>query len=421
MTDAKQLESVRDLEPAPYIRDMQQLTDHAECEEVLKSRDFVQGSHRESAPFFADSLIMLDGEPHFERRRLESVLFTKAALEHYERQALDPHIDQVVAEAAANNRGPDGVVRGDLSQMLREMLARISATITGIDGVDDPASTSRFRWFLEQLGAGVTVEWSTEDHDEMIRRILGVRDEFVEEFFAPSVERRRELLARRDAGEIGDDDLPTDLLTLMIDNWREDWPDHVALHEATLFLVAATQTTTHTAPHVIRHLDEWLADHPADRERLEDPEFLKRAAYEALRLHLPAPALLREAVRDVTLSTGRRVAAGERVACLFTPANRDEKVFGDDVRSFDPHRDTGSTKPWGLAFGGGEHMCIGRALVTGLSARTDGTEGTDGTIVRILRALFRAGVKVDPDDTPAYTEASHHDAYERFPVVFTNL
>jgi cytochrome P450 len=414
-------EAVRDLEPAPYIRELQQLTSHAECEEVLKSKDFVQGSHQESAAFFDDSLLVLDGEPHFERRRLESVLFTRAALEHYERQALDPHIDQVIAEAAANGRGGDGLVRGDLCLMLREMLARISATITGIDGVDDPASSARFRWFLEELGTGATVEWSNDDHDEVIARILGVRDQFVDEFFGPSMQRRKDLLASREAGEIGDDDLPMDLLTLLLAHWDDDWDDELPVRESTLYLVAATQTTTHTAPHVIRHLDEWLDDHPEDRQRLEDAQFLKRAAYEALRLHLPAPALLRIAKRDVVLSSGRRIAAGERVACMFTPANRDDSVFGDDVRSFDPWRDVGSAKPWGLAFGGGEHMCIGRSLVTGLSARTDGTEGTDGTIVRILRALFRAGVKVDPEQPPTYTEASHHDAYGRFPVIFTAL
>lgn len=413
--------TVRDLEPAPYIRSMQQLTDHAECEEVLKSKDFIQGSHQESAAFFDGSLLVLDGEPHFERRRMESALFAKRALEHYERQALDPHIKQVIAEAAANNRGADGVVRGDLCLMLREMLARISATITGIDGVDEPATSARFRWFVEELGRGATVEWSTEDHDEVVERILDVREQFVEEFYGPSVERRKELLARRDAGEISDDDLPVDLLTLMYDNWNEEWDEAVPLRESTLYLVAATQTTTHTAPHVIRHLDEWFEEHPEDREHLEEPEFLKRAAHEALRLHLPAPALLRIASSDVTLNSGRTVAEGERVACMFTPANRDEKVFGADAMSFDMRRDSGPTKPWGLAFGGGEHMCIGRSLVTGLAPRTDGEEGTDGTIVRILRVLLRAGVKIDPDDPPEYTEASHHDAYGRFPVILANL
>lgn len=413
-------ESVRDMQPAPYIQDMKQLTEHGICEHVLKSRGFMQGSHRESKAFFEGSLLLLDGEDHFERRRLESVLFTKAALESYEREALDPHIRQVIAETA-NSRDADGVVRGDLCLMLREMLARISATITGIDGVDDPASTERFRWFLEQLGAGATVEWSTEDHDEMVARILEVRDQFVEEFYAASVQRRRELIARRDAGEITDEDLPRDLLTLLYAHWNPDWDDELPLREATLYLVAATQTTTHTAPHVVRHLDEWLSAHPEDRELLADPGFLKQAAYETLRLHLPAPALLRIATEDVTLPDGSQVEAGERVACLFTPANRDASVFGTDYREFNPHRDTGSAKPWGLAFGGGEHMCIGRALVTGLSARTDGSEGTDGTIVRILRALFEAGITLDPEDPPAYTDASHHDAYARFPVVLTNL
>ena len=131
--------------------------------------------------------------------------------------------------------------------------------------------------------------------------------------------------------------------------------------------------------------------------------------------------LLRIAERDVTLSDGTTIAEGERVACLFTPANRDALVFGDTARSFDPYRETPDVKPWGFAFGGGEHTCIGRTLVTGLSARTDGDEGTDGTLVNIAAALYAAGVEIDPDDPPTYTELSFHDAYGRFPVILHNL
>ena len=78
-------------------------------------------------------------------------------------------------------------------------------------------------------------------------------------------------------------------------------------------------------------------------------------------------------------------------------------------------------KPWGFAFGGGEHTCIGRTLVTGLSARTDNDDGTDGTLVNIMAALLAAGAELDPSDPPNYTEMSYHDAYGRFPLVFTNL
>ena len=169
------------------------------------------------------------------------------------------------------------------------------------------------------------------------------------------------------------------------------------------------------------HLHEWFEAHPEDYEKRFDREFLKRAGHEAIRLHLPSPALLRIALKDVVLSDGTEIAEGERVACLFTPANRDTSVFGEDAKSFDPYREADGVKPWGFAFGGGEHTCIGRTLVTGLSARTDGDEGTDGTLVNIALALFEAGIELDPTEMPAFTELSYHDAYGTFPVILRNL
>jgi hypothetical protein len=138
-------------------------------------------------------------------------------------------------------------------------------------------------------------------------------------------------------------------------------------------------------------------------------------------MHLPSPALLRIANKDVTLSNGVKVRKDERVACLFAPANKDTSVFGSDADRFDPYREAGGSKPWGLAFGGGEHACIGRSLVTGLSARTDADAGTDGTMVNIAAALYAAGIEIDLADPPQYTAASHHDAYGRFPVILRNL
>jgi len=172
---------------------------------------------------------------------------------------------------------------------------------------------------------------------------------------------------------------------------------------------------------VIMHLHEWFQAHPEDYEKRFDRNFLKRAANETIRLHLPAPALLRIALRDVTLSDGTEISEGERVACLIAPANRDTSVFGEDASEYDLHRESPDVKPWGFAFGGGEHSCIGRTLVTGLSARTDNDEGTDGTLVNITRSLYEAGLELDPKDPPTYTGLSHQDFYARFPVVFRHL
>jgi cytochrome P450 len=416
------IELIRELKSAPYIEDMTQLTSFAECDEVLRSRDFIQGSHQESAPFVGDSLISLDGDEHFERRRLEAALFRRAALEEYETTMLAPHIRSVIETAAADHRGEDGVVRTDLTQMLRAMLARITAAIAGIDGVDTVASTERFISYVEELNKGVTIEWQTGDHDELMGRLLAVRDQFVAEFFTPSVERRRALIEQLNRGELSKEQLPTDLLTLLFLHWNDDWDTEFVLRESTLFYVAATQTTTHSAPHVVRHLEAWVAEHPEDAPRLMDPVFLKQAAYESLRLHVPVHALLRVATQDVTLTTGRIVRRGERVACCFGPANRDTAIFGEDASQFDPHRDNASVKPWGLSFGGGPHTCIGRALATGLSARTDGADATEGTLGRILHELYLAGVEIDTsEDQPSYVTTAHVDAYDRFNVTFTNL
>ena len=414
------MSSIRDLEPAPHIQGIQHFTTYAEVDEILRSKEFRQGSHQESQIFFGDSLLTIDHDQHFERRRLEAPLFRKAALEYYEREELIPLID-VALEEAARARGDDGVVRAELCSLLRTMLARISAVTTGIDGVDTPERTDAFRHYVEQLGFGATVEWSTEDHDEVIERILAVRSDFERDFYTDSVERRRALIAQFEAGEIERDDLPNDLLTLMYLHWNDEWDDKLPLREAALYLVASSQTTTHAVPHMMVHLTEWFEDHPEDRAKTQDKEFLKMAAHETVRLHLPSPALLRIALTDIELSNGTKIAKDERVACLFTPANRDTSVFGDDARKFNPYRDTGAAKPWGFAFGGGEHTCIGRTLVTGLSTRTDNDDGTDGTLVNIMAALFAAGAEIDPSDPPTYTEMSHHDAYGRFPIVLRNL
>lgn len=189
------MSSIRDLEPAPHIAGLQHFTTFAEVDEILRSKNFRQGSHQESQAFFGDSLLTIDHDEHFERRRLEAPLFRKAALEYYEHEELIPLIDRALREAA-ENRDDDGLVRADLCSLLRTMLARISAVTTGIDGVDTPERTDAFRSYIEQLGTGATVEWSTEDHDAVIERILAVREDFCRDFYDASVARRRELIAR---------------------------------------------------------------------------------------------------------------------------------------------------------------------------------------------------------------------------------
>ena len=78
-----------------------------------------------------------------------------------------------------------------------------------------------------------------------------------------------------------------------------------------MFLVAATQTTTHSVPHLIAHLDEWFDAHPEDRAKVSDREYIKRAAHDDALSHVidaQPPDSERDAVEEAaTLCPSRAI------------------------------------------------------------------------------------------------------------------
>jgi cytochrome P450 len=400
--------------PGPYAGALR-ISSYGEVEEVLRSAAFVQAQHQESSPFLGRTLIVLDGEAHFQRRRIESALFTREALIAYERDVLRPSIDGCLSEAFAASVGPEAAA--DLIELMRGMLLRITAAISGVDAVDNEAAAQHFREFLPRLGEGSSVEYSTRDHADVIRETLVLRDKFVADFYGSSLTRRQALVAQHRAGTLDAAALPRDLMTVMLDEDAPDYDVDQILRETSLYLVAATQTSTNALPHVLLELDDWLSEHPHEHRRLDSGTFLRAAVSESLRLHVPVPALLRRATEEVTLSTGRRIPNGSEVACEIAAANRDVSVFGSNSERFDPDRvPRGRVPLWGLAFGAGEHLCIGRVLAMGLQRGRD-EDVTYGILPLILRTLLRADVRQDPERPPTRNEKSAHDAYSAFPIL----
>ena len=83
------------------------------------------------------------------------------------------------------------------------------------------------------------------------------------------------------------------------------------------------------------------------------PESVPGMIEEVLRWANPLHYFRRTAVTDTEIS-GQPIAAGDKVAMVYTSANRDEAVF-DDPQSFDIGR---SPNPH-LSFGIGAHFCLG--------------------------------------------------------------
>jgi cytochrome P450 len=102
-----------------------------------------------------------------------------------------------------------------------------------------------------------------------------------------------------------------------------------------------------------------LLEHPAQWQRLcSAPALLPNAVEEMLRYVTPVRNFVRRVQRDVELS-GKKLRAGEYVALCYGSANRDEDVFGSDADALEIGRTNARRH---VAFGFGEHLCLGASL-----------------------------------------------------------
>lgn len=116
-----------------------------------------------------------------------------------------------------------------------------------------------------------------------------------------------------------------------------------------------------------------LATHPDEWRRLRaQPHRVKSAFNEALRLESPINCFTRVAATDTRIGDVP-IAAGDRVMLSFASANRDERRWAEPER-FDITRENAGQ----LAFGYGEHACVGMGL-----ARLEGTAVLEALVSRV--------------------------------------
>jgi cytochrome P450 len=130
-------------------------------------------------------------------------------------------------------------------------------------------------------------------------------------------------------------------------NWRE------LGHNGGLFVIGGLETTRNAISGGVLALIE----NPREMQRLRSaPSLMNTACEEILRWTSPITQLMRVATRDVVLRR-KKIRAGDRVVIWHVSANRDEEVFPDPDRF-----DVGRSPNEHLAFGRGEHFCIGAHL-----------------------------------------------------------
>ncbi|MGZ4784058.1 MAG: cytochrome P450 [Acidimicrobiales bacterium] len=143
-----------------------------------------------------------------------------------------------------------------------------------------------------------------------------------------------------------------DLMTLMLATEVDGRPmDDMGIGSFFVQLIVAGNDTSRT---MLSSGLLALLQHPDQLAELRaDPSLIPGAVEEMLRWANPLHYFRRTAAEDTELS-GQAIAAGDKVAMIYTSANRDEDVFVDP-QAFDIHR---RPNPH-LSFGIAEHFCLG--------------------------------------------------------------
>ena len=314
----------------------------------------------------ARHLLNMDPPEHAQYRKLASHRFTPRAI-----QSLRPEVERITRELvdALYTEARDGEI---------DFVERISgplplAVLCDLLGVPRSDWETLFRWTNATVGAADPEYQASGGEGPEASRMQLFR------YFAEMAAERRKR--------------PSDDVTSVIANAAPGGaqvPLFELLSYYFLLVIAGNETTRNAMSGGLLALIE----HPEQWAKLRaQPDLVDGAVEEILRWTTPVIQFCRTPERDFEIR-GQTIRAGEAL-CLFYPsANRDEDVFDAPFefsidRRPNPH----------LAFGIGEHFCLGanlarlelRVLFGELARRLEGAELA--APVERLRSSFLGGVK----------------------------
>jgi cytochrome P450 len=242
----------------------------------------------------------------------------------------------------------DGVASGETVDFVDRVAAPFPVlVIAELLGIENADRDDFRRWSDAAISSTDT---ATPDYDDLAA---------LYRFLVDHVRARRDD-SREDGGvedggveDGGVEDIASTLANGEVDGRRLSTAEAVGYCLA--LLVAGNETTRHLVSGSVLALSQNVPQRDllvADRSRVDN------AVEECLRWVTPIQVFGRTVTRDTELG-GRRLREGDWVVLLYASANRDEAVFGPTADRFDMTRRLDSSH---LAFGFGEHLCLGAAL-----------------------------------------------------------
>jgi cytochrome P450 len=324
------------------------------------------------------SAVLLNADPplHKRQRKLVNQAFTARRV-----LAMEPGVQQLADELI------DAVIDDGKAEMVSQFSILMPMTvIADILGVPAEMHPTFKRW----SDAFVAGTGSMNLGDEAVAELFDAVDEFYD-YFTEQIEQRQRH--------------PTDDLLSAIVSARIDGETPLTRNEMlqmlVQFLVAGNETTTSLLTSVMFKL---LTEPEVMAAVRADLELVPKVVEEVLRLESPVQGIFRTANEDVEIG-GVKIGKGTNIYLVYGSGNRDERVFREadqlllDRASEGPH----------LAFGKGEHFCLGAPI-----ARLETRVG----ITTWLRRTKEITLDIDPEDVEYLPSFAQH-GIARLPLRFT--
>jgi cytochrome P450 len=363
------------------------------------------------------------GATHRSRRRVENTQFRADVLRLYERD-LFPRVMNDLLDILIDQERVDLFPIGEMLSVV------LAARRAGIEY--DASSLEDLRTLVRHVDAfsqGSAI-LDAKDPDAVRALVRATYAEFERDFVRPAWSTRAALIERVRRGELSEEELPHDILTVLLlhrDDPQMDLADEArVVREVATYLQGGTHTSAQTLVNALDLVFALGEKYPQIIDRIaSDTLFAQRVVQETLRLRPTTPKIKRRAEADTQVA-GRPVPKDALVILDVVAANQDPRLFGEHPDQFDPDRTIDASVPrWGLSFGGGPHQCPGRSVGGGFPIPADFHADDDhvfGLVALELQAVARRGVRPDESAAPERDlRTARFTRWLHYPVRFVSL
>ncbi len=294
----------------------------------------------------ANAAVLLNADPPEHRRQRKAV---NRAFRPTRLRGMEPMIEDVTKNLL------DKLVTKGESEFVADFAVGLPMTIIAVALGVETDDLGTFKKWSDDL---VMPVGNPDPTTEKVRDYLISLSQF-NEFFGNLLELRR---------EEAQEDIISDVANAEVNEEMLNEAEMLSMLQQ--FLVAGNETTTKLLTNLMHHL---AVEDGLEENLRKDPTLIDNFIEEGLRFEAPVGGLFRMAKEDTTVGE-TKLSEGDHIWLIFAAANRDPEVF-PSPDEFSVNRENARDH---LAFGHGEHFCIGATL-----ARLEARIAVDQILSRI--------------------------------------